>query len=72
MKLVKLCEISEVLNSLIGLKKYIYFNTDKGTNAANSFEKDCFKLMNNSTLGKTIKKLRKRMNVMLVNNARDY
>ena len=30
------------------MKKYINFNTEKRTNAANSFEKDFFKLMINS------------------------
>ena len=37
----------------------------------NSFEKK-FKLMINSVHGKTIENLRKRINVILVNNARDY
>ena len=41
-------------------------------NAANNFEKDFFKLMNNSTFGKTIENLRKRINVRLVSNAGDY
>ena len=51
------------------LKKYIDFNTDKTKNGASSFEKDFFKLMNNSTFGKTMQNLRKRINVRLVSNA---
>ena len=34
------------------LKKYTDFNTDKRQNAANNFEKDFFKQMNNSVLVK--------------------
>ena len=49
------------------MKKHIDFNTEKRTNAANSFEKDFFKLMINSVYDKTIENLRKR-NVMLINN----
>ena len=38
-------------------KKYIDFNTEKRTNAANGFEKDFFKLMIYSVYGKRMENL---------------
>ena len=50
------------------MEPYIRKNTELRKTAANSFEKDFFKLMNNSVFGKTIETIRKRQNIILVDN----
>ena len=71
MKLNKIHKVLKLKQS-DWMKKYIDFSTEKRMNGVNDFEKDFSKLMINSVYGKTLENLRKRVNLRLVNNAKDF
>lgn len=54
------------------VKSYIDFNTVQRAAARNDFEKDFFKLMNNSMFGKTMENLRNRRKVDLVSQEEPF
>lgn len=47
------------------IKPYIDFDAEKRRQATTKFERDLYKLLNNSVFGKTIKNLSNRVNIVL-------
>ena len=53
-------------------EEYTEFNSEKRKEAVSSFKKNFFKLLTNRIYGKCMENLRKRINVKLINNSKDY
>ena len=64
-KLVKVNKCLEYTQAPF-MEPYIMLNTNLRTKAKNDFEKDFFKLMNNSCFGKTMENVRNRINFRLI------
>lgn len=66
---VELVKVSQVLEYTQKdfMKPYIILNTEMRQKAKNGFEKDFYKLMNNSVYGKTMENVRNRINFRLIN-----
>ena len=69
-----LCDVKRVIRfkQKRWVQRYIDYNSKKRSQAKNSFEKDYYKLKNNSLFGKMMEDVRKRMQYKLVNNVEKF
>ena len=58
------------LNQKAWLKPYVDMNTELRTKAKNNFEKESFKQMNNSVIGKTMENVRSHRYIKFVPNVK--
>ena len=71
MKLIKIHKLLKFKQSN-WLKIYIEFNTKKRREATDKISQNFFKLLINSVYGKIMENKRKRINVKIINNTKDY
>ena len=71
---IKLVKIHRILRFKQSnwLKKYVNFNTEKGKQSTDEFNKNLSKFLNNCIYGKSIENQRKRINVKLINDKKTY
>ena len=67
MKLIKVHKIYQFNQAPI-IKMYIDFNTNQRKKAKTDFEKNLFKLLNNSLYGKFIENVRNHVNIDIISN----
>ena len=69
---MKLTKVHRIFKQSNWLKEYIEFNTEKRKVAKDKFSQNVFKLLINSVYGKTMDNKRKRINVKIICNTKDY
>ena len=71
---IKLIKVHRILKfkQLNWLKEYVEFNTKKRQESTDEFNKAFFKLLINCVYGKSMENIRKRINVKLINDSKEY